>query len=189
MQLWWDRDDKIGVNLTGSFPMLRIHSELEKGNQDRLLPIAPEFAEFLLATPEDERSGPVFNPLPQRAKGARLTTHRVGEIISAIGEAAGVKVLTDLRTGKVKYASAHDLRRSFGDRWSKLVMPPVLQTLMRHEDINTTLRYYVGRDAESTSETVWKARLGNTSGNSASQPDRGAKENAPQTDSAMRVAK
>jgi integrase len=188
MQLWWDRDDKLTVDLSGRFPMLRIRSELEKGNEERLLPIAPEFGEFLLATPPAKRTGPVFNPLPQRVKGARLTTHRVGEIISAIGQAAGVKVATDARTGRLKYASAHDLRRSFGDRWSHRVMPIVLQQLMRHQDINTTLRYYVGRDAETTSETVWKALSGNTSGNSSAPSDRGAKENAPQTESAMRVS-
>lgn len=40
--------------------MLRIPAECEKGNQDRLLPIAPEFAEFLLQTPEAARHGRVF---------------------------------------------------------------------------------------------------------------------------------
>ena len=45
---------------------LRIPAESEKGNQDRLYPVAPEFAEFLLMTPENERSGFVFNPVPSR---------------------------------------------------------------------------------------------------------------------------
>ena len=36
------------------------------------------------------------------------------------------------QTGKTKYASAHDMRRSFGDRWAELVMPAVLQQLTRH---------------------------------------------------------
>jgi integrase len=159
LELWWDRDDKLTIDLTGKFPMMRIRAELEKGNEDRLLPIAPEFAEFLLATPDDKRSGPVFNPMAQRIKGPRLTAHRVGEIVSDIGKAAGIKVQTSVKTGKVKFASAHDLRRSFGDRWSKKVMPVVLQTLMRHEDISTTLRYYVDADAEQTAEVLW-ATLG-----------------------------
>jgi hypothetical protein len=42
--------------------MLRIPAALEKGNKDRLLPIAPEFVEFLPATPEVEQTGYVFNP-------------------------------------------------------------------------------------------------------------------------------
>lgn len=45
-------------------PMLRIPAVLEKGNRDRLLPIAPEFAEFLLTTPEDQRTGTSSIHLP-----------------------------------------------------------------------------------------------------------------------------
>ncbi len=68
LELCWDQDDKLCVDLSGKRPMLRIPAALEKGNRDRLLPIAPEFAEFLLATPEDKRTGYVFAPLPQRPK-------------------------------------------------------------------------------------------------------------------------
>jgi integrase len=59
--------------------------------------------------------------------------------------------------GKLKYASAHDLRRSFGQRWASRVMPQVLMELMRHESIETTLRYYVGRNAQSTAAVLWAA--------------------------------
>jgi integrase len=164
LELWWDRDDKLTVDLSGRHTMLRIRAELEKGHEDRMLPIAPEFIEFLLATPEAERTGPVFNPRAQRKRSPRLGIGRVGKAISEIGEKAGVKVLTD-RNGKVKFASAHDLRRSFGDRWATRVMPIVLKELMRHESIETTLRYYVGLNAESTVDALYRA-VGNTSGNS-----------------------
>ncbi len=113
LDLWWDRDDRLCVVLGGKYPMLRIPAELEKGNKDRLLPIAPEFAEFLLATPEAKRTGPVFTLTPQRQHAKPMGEWRVGRLVSAIGEAAGVKVSTDAK-GKVKFASAHDLRRSFG---------------------------------------------------------------------------
>ncbi len=39
----------------------------------------------------------------------------------------------------------HDLRRSFGERWATRVMPQVLMELMRHESIEATMNYYVGR--------------------------------------------
>ncbi len=52
LQLYWDRDDRLCVDLSGKRPMLRIPGALEKGNPDRMLPIAPEFAEFLLRTPQ-----------------------------------------------------------------------------------------------------------------------------------------
>lgn len=170
LELWWDRDDRLCVDLSGDLPMLRIPAELEKGHKDRLLPMAPEFAEFLLKTPEAERTGRVFKPLPKRKHGERLGRDRVSHIVSAIGEAAKVKVNTDARNGAVKFASAHDLRRSFGERWASRIMPQVLMELMRHESIETTLRYYVGRNAQSTAKVLWEAHKeaakSNTSGNS-----------------------
>jgi integrase len=174
LELSWDRDDKLRVDLQpGELPMLRIPAALEKGNQDRLLPMAPEFAEFLQETPEAERSGYVFNPKPQRAaRSIRLGPGQVGRTIAAIGVKAGIKARTDASTGATKFASAHDLRRSFGLRWASRVMPQVLMELMRHESIDTTMRYYVGRNAQSTAAVLWEAhRLagGNTSGNSATK--------------------
>ena len=62
LNLYWDRPDKLCVDLSGKRPMLRIVAELEKGGRDRLLPIAPELADFLLPTPEAERHGRVFKP-------------------------------------------------------------------------------------------------------------------------------
>jgi integrase len=178
LELWWDRDDRLCVDLSGEFPMLRIPAVCEKGNQDRLLPMAPEFAEFLLATLEAERTGPVFKPVARRVHGERLGWQVVSRFVCKIGKAAGVKVATkiivDAKTGEraevVKYASAHDLRRSFGERWATRIMPAVLQALMRHESIETTLRYYVGRNAQNTARVLWDAHktavCGNTSGNS-----------------------
>jgi integrase len=56
-----------------------------------------------------------------------------------------------------KYASAHDFRRTFGTRWAKRVMPVVLQKLMRHSSIETTLRYYVDLDADEVGDELWKS--------------------------------
>ena len=71
LNLYWDRSDKLCVDLSGRRPMLRIVAELEKGGRDRLLPIAPEFADFLLQTPEAERHGRVFKPLGGEGERAR----------------------------------------------------------------------------------------------------------------------
>ncbi len=85
----------------------------------------------------------------------RLTAKQIGSVVSEIGEAATVKVSED--GGKVKFASAPDLRRSFGERWASRVMPNVLQELMRHDNIQTTMRYYVGQNAQRTSAILWEA--------------------------------
>ncbi len=36
-------------------------------------------------------------------------------------------------------------------------MPPVLMQLMRHESTDTTMRFYVGRSVEATTEILWEA--------------------------------
>ena len=164
LELWWDRDDRLSVDLSGRRPMLRISAESEKGHKDRLLPMAPEFAQMLLDVPEDQRFGRVFNPAAERRRGDRLATPRVTRTISEIGRAANVKVWTDPRTGRPKFATAHDLCRTFGERWSLRVMPTILQVLMRHESIETTLRYYVGRNAEQMADVVWAAVEAETGG-------------------------
>lgn len=46
-----------------------------------------------------------------------------------------------------KFASGHDLRWSFDARWTKKVVPAVLQQLMRHWSIKTTTKHYVDMDA------------------------------------------
>jgi integrase len=155
LELWWDRSDKLRIDLTGERPVLHIPAELEKGHQDRVLPIAPEFAEFLLNTPPHERTGRVFRPMTSTRKPP--TPNHVIKIICAIGEKSNVVVHVEARNGKVKHASAHDFRRAFGDRWSLRVMPPVLMQLMRHESIETTMKYYVGRTVEATAEVIWGA--------------------------------
>jgi len=169
LELWWDRDDKMNVDLSGKFPMLHIKAETEKGFQDRQLPITPDFAEFLQATPESERTGRVFQPKPGRVYGDRMRLDSVSSVICTIGEKAGIVVHHDEEKGRTKYASAHDLRRAFGERWSKKLMPAVLQQLMRHESIDTTMRYYVGRNAESVAEEIWRqaAQIGHKTGHGA----------------------
>jgi len=146
-------------------PMLRIPAEKEKGHKDRLLPIAPEFAAFLLETPKSKRRGFVFDPRPMLERDGRLRKQQVERTIAAIGEAANVVVDQAMRkdpeTGEKRTvnrtATAHDLRRSFGLRWAGRVMPQILMELMRHETIDTTMRYYVGRNAEATAEVLYAA--------------------------------
>lgn len=175
LNLWWDRDDRIAIDFAGRRPMLRIPASMEKGHRDRMLPITPDFAEFLLATPEGDRRGRVFR-IASRVKGRFLELHRVSVVLSRIGAAAGVKVATKQPAKKgdapqVKFASAHDLRRSFGERWAARVMPQVLMELMRHEDISTTMRFYVGRNAERTADAVWAA-FGNSLANTPNDATR-----------------
>ena len=148
--------------------MFWVPAELEKGNQDRFLPMAPEFAQMLQSVPEHQRTGRVFKFLNRRGKEIQFGEDWATTIITRIGKTACVVVHTDSRSRKKKFASPHDLRRSFGTRWSYRVMPQVLKELMRHERIETTMKYYVGQQAKETADTIWAA-FGNTSGNSSHQ--------------------
>jgi integrase len=105
----------------------------------------------------DQRTDFVFKPIPsQILKGNdRANPTLAGKTIARVGEAAGVVV--DRKGDDVTYASSHDLRRSFGLRWSRRVMPPVLQGLMRHESRDTTMTYYVGQDAQTTTAELYAA--------------------------------
>jgi len=138
--------------------VLRILGDAQKNGQDELLPMTPDFAEFLLATPEADRVGSVFRlPCPS---GTRWF---VGHVVGRVGKKAGVVV----NKAEGKYASAHDLRRAFGTRWAKRVMPAVLQRLMRHASIQTTMAYYVDLDADDLAADLWATWKSGSKGNSA----------------------
>ncbi len=156
LDLWWDQQGKIQPLFPkDGQPLFQIPGELEKGHTDRLLPMAPEFAMLLETVPASDRIGPVFSCRGKR--GRRLGSNQVSKNISKIGKAAGVKVHVHPISKKEKYASAHDLRRAFGGRWSIKVMPAVLKELMRHESIDTTMRFYVGTNAQRTNDAIWAA--------------------------------
>ena len=158
LDLRWDDDGRIRPRFAeGQLPVLVIPAECEKGFRDREHPMAPEFAMMLQEVPIPQRKGFVFRLNGRGHGGGRLKSNAVSKTVSDIGKAAGVKVYTNPRTGKVKYASAHDLRRTFGDRYSRRLQTVELQELMRHENIETTLRYYVGANAQRTAQSIWAA--------------------------------
>jgi integrase len=148
LNLYWDCDDRLRVDLSGRRPMLWIPASLNKNGKQQLLPITPDFAAFLAETPEKQRRGRVFG-------GVTASRTDASRIIAAIGEAALVKIREG--SGETQFATAHDLRRSFGERWAARGMPHVLKELMRHETIDTTMKFYVGRNAERTADAVWAA--------------------------------
>ena len=197
--LSWDEDAPFAVDLTGRRPAFRIAAEAQKARRDERLPMTEDFYRLIADTPEAERQGRVFklNGLLTRS---RISTKRVCRIVARIGKKAGVVVATaerrrkDKATGKLvpvsvkKFASCHDLRRSFGTRWAKRVMPAVLQRLMRHAQISTTMKYYVTMDADSVADELWDRdwNPGNTFGNNrpATAP---ATETAPADESTEAV--
>ncbi|MCY2987731.1 MAG: site-specific integrase [Planctomycetota bacterium] len=111
------------------------------------------------ALPVSQNSGRTSEPLLPDA---------VSHLVSDIGEKAGVVI--DKAAGT--FATAHDLRRAFGTRWASKVKPPVLQRLMRHKDIATTMKYYVALDADDIADELWEkhAGVGTSVGTSQNPP-------------------
>jgi integrase len=154
LNVYWDRLDRITIDVSSGRPMLEIPRGMQKNKKRQTYPVATEFSEMLLAIPDEQRTGPLFVVCTKTGKPYARNRHSVGKVIAKIGRKAGVVVSVDPETGDQEFASAHDLRRSFGDRWSKRVEAQLLKKLMRHKSIATTLKYYVGRDSEADAEDI-----------------------------------
>ena len=180
---WDDAPGAIVVELQGRRPLLRIPAEAEKGNTNRLLPMTPEFAELLASVPDDQRRGWVFTPLTNTGEPIARTRYAVGPKVSAIGQAAVAVTGQRQRDGEIvnEFASAHDLRRSFGFRWSRRVMPTLLRELMRHASIETTMQFYVGVNAEATADELWRVHENGLGGPLGGPTDFGIDEQLTET--------
>jgi len=97
--------------------------------------------------------------------------HKMSKVISRIGN-AGCVVADDV---KRKCASGHDLRRSFGYRWSRRMETLDPANLIRHASIETARTYYLGQNAKASSRRLWEV-----SGNNdllSEAPETAAKRN------------
>lgn len=99
-----------------------------------------------------------------------MTKDRVSRIIGLIGKKADVVVqVEDARTQhRVKYASAHDIRRGLAQRLINAgVSAETLKVVMRHKDFATTEKHYGAmRSAQSAGAEII-ARLRPANENSA----------------------
>src|SRR5262249_19254038 len=122
-------------------------AEFAKAVEDQWVPLDPQLREALESLP---RRGPkVFRFVSRTGRPLGLTG--ISERVISLAKVAGVKL------------SMHTLRKGFGCRYAGRVPAQVLQRLMRHADIKTTMAYYANVD-----EAVEAAVLGaqrNTSRN------------------------
>jgi integrase len=172
MHVSWDRPGTIRpVWGHGVFPILEIPAAMQKNDTEESIPLLSWFQTLLSETPQEQRSGWVFNPESLQIKLRRKVRHQrpdaewVGKVISRIGQAAAIEVEpADARTGRpAKYASAHDLRRSCGERLRNAGVPPlVICRVMRHSSWETTRKHYapgnIQKDAELLSACLASPR-------------------------------
>ena len=124
LDLTWDKKDAPHIDFKEK--KIWIPAEYNKSDEDQWMPLHPELAEILKALAKGCGYVFAFHHVP------RETSRR----FSKRARSLGLKI------------TLHDLRRSFGSRYASVVQAPVLQRLMRHADIKTTLAYYTNVDDE-----------------------------------------
>ena len=164
MHVSWDKPGTIRpVWKDGRHPILEIPATMQKNDTDETIPLHPWFEAVLLETPEGQRTGWVFNPASLQLKLGRGENHPrpdaewVGKVIGRIGKEAGIEVEpSDEHTGRpTKYATAHDLRRSCGERLREAGVPPlVICRVMRHSSWETTRKHYAPGNVQSDAEVL-----------------------------------
>ena len=164
LKLSWEPLSPVAViTRPGEEPVLRFQPKGHKARRAETTPVAPDFADMLLAVPEDRREGKVFRLLYRTQP---LGFDRVAILFGEITEKAGVP--------QVHF---HDYRRAFGTRMVMEEEATVfeLMKLMRHKDIKTTLKYYLHLDAQAITGNLRRRRTGkrgesgNRSGNKAAE--------------------
>ncbi|PHQ34388.1 hypothetical protein CEE69_15330 [Rhodopirellula bahusiensis] len=164
MHVSWDQPGTIRPKWTeGKLPVLEIPAPMQKNDTEEDIPLLPAFERLLVQVREKDRTGWVFDPLSLHLKLGRKVRHQrpdaewVGKVISRIGQRAKVEVApANPTTGvEIKFASAHDLRRSCGDRLRNAGVPPlVICRVMRHSSWETTRRHYAPGDVQKDAETL-----------------------------------
>jgi integrase len=158
MRLSWDTPP-LYVSLDAKpHPQLVYMIEGHKARRDDATPIPPDFYDWLRKTPAKHRRGLVA---PVAGTLSMVSTR-----ISEIGQEAGIEVNETGRRGRAaphKFASAQDFRRAFGTRWASRVRPLTLKAMMRHESLETTMRFYIGLTGADAGAELWSVRSFNAS--------------------------
>jgi integrase len=127
-------------------------AEFAKAVEDQWLPLDPALKEVLVQLPRHGKR--VFRFVAR--DGRPVTEGAISDRVIRLAKRAGVRL------------SMHTLRKGFGCRYAGKVPAQVLQRLMRHANIKTTLDYYANIDAAVEEAVLGQQR--NTSRNSAAQP-------------------
>src|SRR5262249_10893448 len=101
-------------------------AEFAKSDEDQWVPLDPALRKTLEAVPRQGRK--VFRFVA--SDGHPLTLNGISQRVIRLAKKAGVKL------------TMHSLRKGFGCHYAAQVSAQVLQKLMRHGDIKTTMTYY-----------------------------------------------
>ncbi len=122
LELHWDECARPWIDFRRK--RIQLPAAWNKSDEDQWIPLHPDLAKMLAKCRKDR--GLIF-PLSK-------SPPEVSRRFSLIARAAGIKL------------TLHDIRRSFGTRYAAHVPAQVLQRLMRHADIKTTMAFYCDVD-------------------------------------------
>lgn len=149
LEVGWTDASPIMADLDATPPAF--HFRVQKSGRQETIPMAPDCARFLR---RHKPCGNATDGVASRKIFPGLAYSTVIKRFIRAGKKSGVRV------SPRKHVTAHDLRRTFGQRWSLRVHPIVLKTIMRHSSIETTLRYYVSADQEGVGQALWAPLTG-----------------------------
>jgi integrase len=116
----------------------------DKAGRDRIVPMTVEFRDLVTQVSPDERSGYVFLPQCEDRSELRQLVLKVG---LAVKPSLG------------RRATPHDYRRTFASKWAMKVQPFILQKMLRHDSLTTTMLFYVNVQAEEASKAIEGLRV------------------------------
>lgn len=129
------------IDIDSEIPTITLAGAGQKSRRDETWCIPPDLARYLRRI--EHRTG--------RVQPLTVSLRHLKQFFTDVGRHAEIEVAPG------KFATAHDLRRTFGHRWALRVHPLVLKHLMRHADISTTLKYYVDLDASEIGRSIWNS--------------------------------
>jgi integrase len=163
--LEWDETEEAPyIDLDGE--RIVLPAGFVKGVRDEWVPLDQELRNALLALPRHGRRVFRFvDERPGRRHGCIVSASAVSDRVTALAKAAGVKL------------TMHTLRKGFGCRYAGKVPAQVLQKLMRHASIKTTMDYYANVD-----EAAMRAVLGDQRNSSRNNEQSEQKDTAKRDD-------
>ena len=155
----WDEHDRRRVRIvlgtSAKESRILIPASMDKAGKQRHLPVTPGMHALLCKVPQDERTGFVFKLPNIDRSGTRAKYFQTGKIVRWIGKEAGIVTKEHDHKEEPRYATAHDLRRTFGWTMAQAgVDREDLRKMMRHRSIKTTEIYYAEREADGIADRV-----------------------------------
>jgi integrase len=160
IELEWEPTDKLPwVDFTRD--RIWLPAEFAKSSEDQWVPLDPSLKEALLRMPRQGRK--VFRFISART-GKPISPKAMSQRVCVLAKKAGVRM------------TMHTLRKGFGCRYAGKVPAQVLQRLMRHANIKTTMDYYANVDVAVKEAVLGPQRNGlrNTSPTPANVPSSAA---------------